>query len=81
MRSLIQPVLRSALCQLHIEVPEKVRDDEAGGGDVEGWVEWGGHVDGRMPFLSFWGGLGGMVLGRWAMEMLGCACCAWGLGI
>ena len=29
MRSLIQPVLRSAIRELHIEVPEKVRDDEA----------------------------------------------------
>ena len=29
MRSLIQPVLRSAIRELHIEVPEKVRDDQA----------------------------------------------------
>ena len=29
MRSLIQPVLRSAIRELHIKVPEKVRDDQA----------------------------------------------------
>jgi hypothetical protein len=28
-RSLIQPALRSAIRELHIEVPEKVRDDQA----------------------------------------------------
>jgi hypothetical protein len=29
MRSLIQPVLRSAIREFHIEVPEKVGDDQA----------------------------------------------------
>ena len=27
--SLIQPVLRSAIRELHVEVPEKVRDDQS----------------------------------------------------